>query len=341
MLIKVIALLLLSFFVAAHEDLGELSTLIQPDSMALGEKGLYITDGAIIRLYSLPDLHLQKEWGKNGDGPGEFRVDRSMDMVLSLHPLPKGIIVCSSQKFIVYDEQFKIIRELHFPFMATQVEPVQNEWLVSKFVRTDSGMGYDLVRYNAEQKGEKKITSTSLAYEMGTIDVVAPVWKIWSWQEKSIVAKGMEQIEILVFDKNSQLIQSKALSEPGLAVDDGVKKELLSWLKGRGWYSSIPAQYRVKHQFPSRLPLIVDGQVYMDCLYLQTQQKKDNLSRFLVLHLISNEVLEIYLPVKNTSLMTHSPYAFYQGYFYSLYENAEQNWKLFRYKLPESDKIKQ
>jgi hypothetical protein len=52
----------------------ELPELINPTSMVMDNTRVYIADGPNVLIYSLEKSKLIKKIGREGDGPGEFRV---------------------------------------------------------------------------------------------------------------------------------------------------------------------------------------------------------------------------------------------------------------------------
>ena len=69
--VLILLLTMWDLYVSA-EDSPMLRELIEPNSIALDHRNIYIPDGTGIYIYDRKDFRLKKRIGKKGEGPQEF-----------------------------------------------------------------------------------------------------------------------------------------------------------------------------------------------------------------------------------------------------------------------------
>jgi hypothetical protein len=73
--VKRIFLVFLLFFLTVSVFAGKqviLAELVNPDSIAVDQYQVYITEGTSIYIYDLENFKLKTKFGKRGEGPNEF-----------------------------------------------------------------------------------------------------------------------------------------------------------------------------------------------------------------------------------------------------------------------------
>lgn len=106
----VLLILILVFCVTlAAERVTTLEGLAYPQNIYVHENQVFVIDFPQVYVYDAGDYHLVKQFGRRGEGPGEFlRFAR-------LHFRPKFIIVQSENKLAYFSKDFKFVKEQKVP----------------------------------------------------------------------------------------------------------------------------------------------------------------------------------------------------------------------------------
>jgi len=70
-------ILLLLAGVGFAEQIATMTDLVDPKNIVVDGEQLFVTDYPVIYIFSLKDFSLQKKFGSEGQGPGEFYIDRA------------------------------------------------------------------------------------------------------------------------------------------------------------------------------------------------------------------------------------------------------------------------
>ena len=117
-------------------DFFVLEEALNPDKIAVYENRLYVVDNTKILVYSLEDFKLEDQFGRKGEGPGEFITNPSFDMKLDINIFPGGIYLSSAMKYARFDLQGSYLSEQRFPFYAAGFQPLNEGFVVLKFSPT-------------------------------------------------------------------------------------------------------------------------------------------------------------------------------------------------------------
>ena len=106
---KISILLLVIVFtgVVALAEVVKMPDVLNPKTIALDGENMYITEGTTVYIFSLKDFSLKKKFGKEGEGPQEFKIFPVAGLKLSV--LPDALMLESIGKlsFFSKDGEFK------------------------------------------------------------------------------------------------------------------------------------------------------------------------------------------------------------------------------------------
>jgi hypothetical protein len=87
-----------------------LPDLLEPIAIEVTETSIYIPEKSVISVYSRRDFHLEQRFGKQGEGPGEFRYPPYVTAY------PGFLLINNSSKLMFYSRQGEFIKEVKLPF---------------------------------------------------------------------------------------------------------------------------------------------------------------------------------------------------------------------------------
>ena len=96
-----------------------LPQLQKPNALAVDDNQLYIADGTSIYIYSLKDFSLKKKFGRDGEGPKEFK--RKIYVIDIQHDY---IVVNSLGKISYFAKDGKFIKEMRTPPQHIRFRPL-------------------------------------------------------------------------------------------------------------------------------------------------------------------------------------------------------------------------
>jgi hypothetical protein len=124
LLISFLAVLFLTCLVSAAK-VAVLGELQRPASITVDGSQVFITEGINVYIYSEKDYSLQKKFGKEGEGPQEFkRHPNPMSESIRISVQPKEILVNSIGKISYFTRKGEFIREMRA--MVSVYIPVGN-----------------------------------------------------------------------------------------------------------------------------------------------------------------------------------------------------------------------
>jgi hypothetical protein len=100
--VVVIIVVLLLSSLSFSMDGVRLEGLMKPNAIFVENGFIYITEGAIINVYSEKDFKFIRKFGKLGEGPKEFKTTSYGGTGLSLDILPDKILVSSVGKLSIF-----------------------------------------------------------------------------------------------------------------------------------------------------------------------------------------------------------------------------------------------
>jgi len=87
-----------------------LPDLLEPIAIEVTETSIYIPEKSVISVYSRQDFGPARRFGKQGEGPGEFRYPPYITAY------PEYLLINNSSKIMFYSHQGEFIKEIKLPF---------------------------------------------------------------------------------------------------------------------------------------------------------------------------------------------------------------------------------
>ena len=141
MKIRVAILLILALFDFIHaERIGLLEGVLKPQMIEVDGDELFVAEGQYIFVYSLPELKMKFRIGKDGEGPGEFKLDPARTIIFSVHS--KFILAESRNKIVYFDRSGRFIKEKRKRPGILQVLPLGGNFAVLRIHYGQEGESY-------------------------------------------------------------------------------------------------------------------------------------------------------------------------------------------------------
>jgi hypothetical protein len=337
---KKTTLFFLLLFLASSVFAGQavvLPELNNPFLMEVEGSKMYITEGPHIYIYSLTDFKLIKKFGKQGEGPKEFRVNpfRNAGSVW-IYLQPDHILVNSIGKVSYFSKDGKYISEKVAPNGVFQPMVNKKQFIAYGYIQDENEKAnYVTVNiYDENFKKGKELYRQQQPFQTGReinpFDMIGPL--NYAYQDK-IFIKGQKGI-IHVFDQKGEKLMAVTHDYEKLNVISKDKEGILNWYKTNPMTKQLYDIIKDRIKFPSYFPHIRWFTLADQKIYVLSYKKEGEKSQFYIFDIKGKFLNKIMVPFYEKDGFLFSPYAIKNGKLYQLIEDLDsEKWKLNIYSI--------
>lgn len=326
------------------EKVIEFPDLMKPRIMKIDEDEMFIAEGFNVKVYSLKSGKMKFKFGKQGEGPGEFR----MYFLLNVFILPDCVYAQSHDKVAWFSREGKFLKEKGTPNAMISLIPIGD-----KFIGVD---------FDNSQLDSKNIVYQSISIYDSNIKIIKTIYRnlfdakvifrpginttaeykmIGHYygadcdikSEKIIVSDSRKGFYIEVFDGSGKKLYSINKKFEKIKVPEDYKKRALEKEKiqtASEWQLLKRRKFTFYKYFPPFWTVkFINGKIYVG-----TYKMKDNDFEFIILNVKGNILKRVFLPIKEVMAFKDNLFHFDNGKFYNLIENEEKEiWELHIHEL--------
>ena len=312
---KTILMLMLLFIALTLESkkLGTLPDLMKPESITVHGSELYVVEGAIIHVYSIEDLKLQRKFGKQGQGPGELTVGPNYSNKITV--FEDHVVAECQNKLIYFSKNGELRREIRKnTFTIIQSVPVGKNYAVSKLTPSENGknMYHSVCLFNSEMKEIKELYRMKFMQQgqppEAKLNMLfdSPGFRIYD--NKIFVEESADGFIIDVFDENGEKLYRIQKNSEKKKIPDKYKEGVIEHIKNDALIKALGGWDNFKNlfhfHFPDTFPAIRDIEVSSDKIYVQTYNESNNREECIIMDLSGKVKRSVFLPkFKNISLV--------------------------------------
>lgn len=302
--------------------------LSRPYSLVADDANLYISDGVKVSVYSLKDFRKITSFGREGEGPQEFKVNPGHGVRVGL--IEDSLYINSLGKYSIYSKTGKMIEEKKTG--ATHGFAPFGKGYVSTGVKLEKDFHYTILNMDdAHFKPVKELARWKNPFQESqkTFFLVSESTVYRVYENHLYVPRGMD-ITIDVFDTSGKKVRTLRHDAPKRKVTEEFKTKVKEWFKQdtryRKFYEMLKTWFRFPEYYPGIKHFIVrDGKVY-----IQTYNVEPGKSEFIILTTGGKFVKKVMLPyvdIQGTNVMLL--YTVKNNKFFQLVENADtEEWEL-------------
>jgi len=301
--VAAVLILALSPFIQA-ERLGVLEGVLKPQMIRVAGDELFVAEGQYIHVFSLPGLQKKFRIGKDGEGPGEFKLDPARTIIFSVHP---GFILAESRNKIVYfDRSGAFMKEQRKLPGILQVLPLGGNYAVLRLQYGAGGESYFVASVmDAEFKEIRAVYRQKFFNFKGKINALPDGLNLCVSGQHLWVEESPDGFVIEVFDARGERVRRIEKEVAPLSVTAAHRRRGLADLM------KIPALRRaVKEQgkakvmndlspnlvYPDHLPAIGYITADKDAVYVSTPRRENGKVEFLRLDSAGKVIKSFFLP---------------------------------------------
>jgi|GEM_PF-343331 len=279
------------------ERIGILTGVFKPGMMKVCGDELLVVEGHRILIYSLDELRLKRVIGKQGEGPGETRLDPSRTLIIAV--TPHHILAESRYKMVVFSRQGSFIRELRKQnFSTLQILPVGKNYLVYHYQSVEPDRNRTFFMLTITDHNFKPIRELHrqkfFSFE-DQVHIVPDGINYRIHQDRIYVEKSNQGFVIDIYDFQGRPVKHIEENHPGFPLTrrdrDNAYRDYLQipslqrYRKEQGEAALKALLDRTRFVYPENWPPILDIQVESGKIYVFTPQRKEEQIRILILDL--------------------------------------------------------
>lgn len=308
--------------------------LVNPNSIQIRNKRIYITDRSSIYIYSLNDFKLIKKFGTEGSGPKEFRLLKHVhNGGVNLSINSKFIVINSIGKISFYTLSGEYIKEIPTHRSSGKYFKVGNNYIGTKSVQDKKGVEY--YTYNLYDSKLKKINEIYRTISWDESKKLDPIsftkWPIfYSYKNKIYIDRRNDTGDIQVFNSKGEASDSIVHKYKKTEVEKShitkYKKFFNSSISG---YKRFFEEYKHIVKFSEYFPVIRDFHFSDNKIYVVTYGMNEETYETFVFNLDGKFAGKVFLKLKEKDPIHLYPYTTYQNRLFQLVENIdEEGWEL-------------
>jgi len=307
-----------------------LDGLKRPFFIKVDENRFYITDGPTVSIYSLKDHTLINRFGKEGEGPQEFKLDNRNARGVMIALTEDKIVVNSVGRVSFFTKDGKYLGEKQTGGSGTRFQPVGDGKYVGEGFGNENNINYSLRHlYDPDfKRGPELYKRESFFQPKGALNAFyffSPIVEVY---QSKIFINGVDN-QVYVFDNTGKKLYTITFEHEKIKIADEYKERVHEWHKTypemRRFYDMIKDRLTFPAYFPGiRMFNVADGKVY-----ILTYKKKGKNSEFVVLDIKGNPLKRGFVHFAERDLRTFAPYTIKNGKLYQLVETDDNEaWEL-------------
>jgi hypothetical protein len=330
-IICVIIVLLLACNLFA-EKAAVLPEILKPGNIFIDDTQLYITEGITVHIYSLTDFSKVAKFGKQGEGPQEFKGSRFAPSPLYVDTQTENLLISSTGKVSRFTKQGNFLNEqkLTTGFGIPNFQPIGKGFARIGFSREDNTF-YNIVSLCDDQfKQVKVMGKRKNPFQRGKkMNPLKRPAIFYTDNTCNIVVSESDNDGLTVYDAEGNKKLSIAPDIKKIALTSEHKEKVLDFYQNDPRVKQFWGFLKNNIQFPSYLPLTFAFYL-ADCkIYILTYYRKDNTSLFLIYDKAGKLISKKYLPIAYRSFIDPYPFVINDNKIFQLIENEDdEEWEL-------------
>lgn len=320
--------LFLLIIVAAYlpaDKVVVLEGVFQPDMMAFSDKYFYVSEKTTIHIYCLKNFKPIKKFGREGEGPKEFKIN-PLGAPLIIVPIEDKLLINSMAKVSIYTAGGEYIKEFKVPPDQVYI-PFEDGYIYS-----GAAVGKDgktVMAINLANSKFEKIKDLYLSdWEMGAamkFEFPVSSFAFVPQKEKIYVAAGKEGFVIDIFDKTGNKLSRIKKDYQPLKLPSDYKAKTVKWFLNHPHWKTLYNIFKSRLSFKTHYPPIFQMNGGENRLYVLTYKMKGNDRECIILDLTGKEIKRVFLPIPEVYGFDLLPkYTFHNRVFYILKENEDE-----------------
>ncbi len=327
---SVVLLLAASYLFAGQ--VKPLKEVVNPATITVSEKSVFITEGANVFIYSRENFKLTKKFGKLGEGPREFKVNPNQNNgSVSVILTPGNLLhINSVGRISLFSADGEFKKETKCPPFGGGYVPIGDGFAGVGYGRDGDINYFELTLYDASLAKKSTLKKRKMSFQRGKKinPLTARKVPIVRATADKLFLDG-ENGEIFVFDKAGKAQATITPAYETVKFTSSCQKKFEDFFSKDPRYREVFQQDRDKIGFPEAYPKLRNYFVAGGKVYVVTHKNVKGGAECLVFDLEGKLLKKSMLPLKELNALELYPHTVYDGKLFQLVENEEQeSWEL-------------
>lgn len=305
-----------------------LTELLKPITIQLDDTQIYITEGASVLIYSRDTFKQVKKFGKEGEGPQEFRILPQLPLIINVST--DRIIVNSLGKVSRFTKKGEFINEekVKAGFVFNLI-PL-GKYLAGQGVTQENNIRYRSI--NIYDRELNKLTEVCKAEDnfQGPGQGFKVVHNAFVHQvmgNRLLIAQSKDFV-IQVYDQNGKEFPSITMDYDLIKLTNTDRKNIEEFIDtdpSTKQFSELLKPIRYPDEYPAIFTMFSTGKK----LYVMTWRRKNKQNEFFIFDQNRKLIKKSFLPLAYQNAILPAPFAIRDNKLYQLIENEEnEEWEL-------------
>ncbi|MCK4761200.1 MAG: hypothetical protein KAW12_03305 [Candidatus Aminicenantes bacterium] len=333
-LFAILMIMLLMSAPGFTEKLATLPDLSKPTILAMDDTQFYVTEVASVYIYSLEDFKLKKKFGKQGEGPQEFKLMGEFGLMVM--PQEDHLLINSIGRLSYFTKEGEYIKERNVKGAFT---PGFHQPLGKGFVGLGNARDQDsqsffttINLYDENLKKTKEIYRQE-SFKGGRFEFPQPTPFFYAIENK-IIMGGEKEFVINILDAEANKTHSIKRDYKRVKVTEQYKERVHHLFKTHPLYKQGYEQIKKMIKFPDYFPAILIHYVDNNKIYIVTYLEENEKYETFIYNTDGKFIKRVFLPIKYISVVQSNPLAFKDNKLYELIENEEtEEWEMHAFPI--------
>lgn len=301
------------------EKLTTFFKIFEPKFIKVGDNVFCINEDRVVFLFDLNNFKLIKQFGRKGEGPGEFASS------LKINLLKDKIMIESQGKLSFYSLKGDLIKEIPLLPKNWELKILENHYIASSSVLNNDVYHITAKILDTDFNELKTFYRDEAMYpRKKQKTILASTWD-YDVSEKKCFIVGSNKFKIDVFNKGGDLLYTISPGYERLKITQeyiDARLNRIKRLRGTNEYLKMKKKYRFAEFYPAIRDLIVDN----GHVYAITYLRKNKKSEVFIFNLEGQLIKKIFLPIHfDEDGLYPSPYDIKSNYLYQLMDNEGED----------------
>jgi hypothetical protein len=294
--------------------------LYKPMQIDVDSNHLYVSQLSTVYIYSLEDFQLKNKFGREGEGPREFK------RYAFLNVQPQVLLINSIGKLSFFKKDGTFIKEMRSGAEIYILKPLGENFVGFGFrvmTKKEDGINYKTINlYDSSLKKIKEIFKHELDWQQGKGTRILHLSFVYHTYGDKLYVAGKNDFVIDVFDKDgnhlfaiSQDYQKKKFTKKD-------KDKILDLVKKTRSLENFE-RFKRNARFPGFFPAINYFYIDNEKIYVKTHKTGNNMAEFFIFDIKGKLLKTTMLPLVDRLPQTNFPHVIKNNKLYQLVENQD------------------
>lgn len=305
-----------------------LPELAKPDSIHLDDQQFYIVEATSISIYNLEQFKLVKKFGKEGEGPEEFKILPFLPLFVNI--TDKHIVINSFGKVSYFDKKGKPIGEEKVKGGYIFFLMPLGQYLAGQGGIQENNNRFRIVNIYDKQLNKIKEVCRVIDDFKGPgrgYDVLEKRFRHQTMGEHLYISKE-KNFNIDIYNTEGEKVSCIKLDYDLVALTQKDRENITGYLQNSNRTKAFFPLFKPL-RFPDHFPAVMNMFAANEKLYIMTWKRKNQKTEFFIFDKKGHLIKRTFVPLAFLNPIEPSPFAIRNNRIYQLIENEESDeWEL-------------